>query len=376
MKAISFYLIVLLTFVMFTNVLAEDGYHTVKYPLSEQLPAHNYYTTFRDTPDDMPLIRSFPTEALQSYPEILDVRDNIKIFPLNYGMRVTIQLKDSVETLPVFYWIHTSASEAEEGYVDRISGANIIPQNSSDYKDIEKIGDNCFHYMKRMIYFIRNNVRVHVNLNPSYLNYEAVLRIAELIDEALVQADKINDISKLQAPVITSVTLLDDTLPRFHRIKVDAYDPSGKSLFYDYTGRPLSVDSFEDGILEILKLKINRTINIWVINEDRLVSKHSIFTPSAKVPPPFILNQNAPNPFNPGTAIGYELTQPGQVSLRIYDLLGREVSVSVDGIKDAGYHEAYWNGKDSTGNPAASGVYLYRLEAGGSAETRRMMLVR
>ena len=97
---------------------------------------------------------------------------------------------------------------------------------------------------------------------------------------------------------------------------------------------------------------------------------------TAEAPKAFTLKQNAPNPFNPGTAIGYELTQPGQVSLRIYDLLGREVAVTVDGMKNAGHHEAFWNGRDSTGNPAASGVYLYRLETGGSAETRRMMLVR
>ena len=108
--------------------------------------------------------------------------------------------------------------------------------------------------------------------------------LAKLIDESLVQVEKIDDISLLQAPVITSVALLDDTLPRFHRIEVDAYDPNGKSLFYDYTGRPLSVDSFEDGILKILKLKVERTINIWVINENRLVSKCSILTPFTGYP--------------------------------------------------------------------------------------------
>ena len=97
---------------------------------------------------------------------------------------------------------------------------------------------------------------------------------------------------------------------------------------------------------------------------------------TAETPQAFTLHRNVPNPFNPGTAIGYELTQPVQVSLRIYDLLGREVAVLVGGMMDAGHHEAYWNGRDSNGNPAASGVYLYRLEAGGSAETKRMMLVR
>ena len=131
------------------------------------------------------------------------------------------------------------------------------------------------------------------------------------------------------------------------------------------------------------------TIKIWVINKNNFFSsiyevKLTFYLPSAvtekgtiaETPQAFTLHQNAPNPFNPGTAIGYELTQSQQVNLRIYDLLGREVAVPENGIKDAGYHEAYWNGRDSTGNPAASGVYLYRLEARGSAETKRMMLVR
>lgn len=277
MKTISCYTIILLAFAFYSNVLAEDGFHTVKYPLSEEFPDHDYSISFRNTPEDMPLIRSLPTKALINYPEILTVQDNVKIFPLNYGMKVTIQLEDSIETITVFYWIHASPSEAEEGFVDRIYLSNILPQNSSTYEDIGEIGDNSFHWMKRMIFFIRNNVRVHVNDNPAYLNHEAVLKVAQLIDKALIQSDKIDDVSLLQAPVITSVKLLDDS-PRFHRIKVDAFDPNGKSLFYDYTGRPLSVDNFEDGILKTIILNIDRTINIWIINEDRLVSKHSIFT--------------------------------------------------------------------------------------------------
>ena len=65
------------------------------------------------------------------------------------------------------------------------------------------------------------------------------------------------------------------------------------------------------------------------------------------------------------------------MSRPVSDLAASElVAVLVDGMKDAGHHEAYWNGRDTTGNPVASGVYLYRLETGGQVETRRMMLVR
>ncbi len=59
-----------------------------------------------------------------------------------------------------------------------------------------------------------------------------------------------------------------------------------------------------------------------------------------------------------------------------FNTFNGESAVPVNGMKDAGFHVAYWNGRDSNGSTAASGVYLYRLETGGSAETRRMMLVR
>ncbi|MBN1293570.1 MAG: T9SS type A sorting domain-containing protein [Candidatus Latescibacteria bacterium] len=97
---------------------------------------------------------------------------------------------------------------------------------------------------------------------------------------------------------------------------------------------------------------------------------------TAETPQAFTLYQNTPNPFNPGTAIRYELTQSQQISMRVYDLLGREVAVLDSGMKDTGYHEVYWNGRDANGISAASGVYLYRLKTGGYAETKRMMIVR
>ena len=97
---------------------------------------------------------------------------------------------------------------------------------------------------------------------------------------------------------------------------------------------------------------------------------------TAETPQAFTLYQNAPNPFNPGTAIRYELTRTQQVSLSVYDLLGREVALLDSGVKNAGYHEVCWDGRDSNGTPAASGVYLYRLETGDYAEAKQMMLVR
>ena len=93
--------------------------------------------------------------------------------------------------------------------------------------------------------------------------------------------------------------------------------------------------------------------------------------PEAGVPDDFALAQNYPNPFNPVTRIGYALPAGGRVRLAVYDVLGQEVAVLIEGTQTAGQHEAVW---DAQGWP--SGPYFYRLEASGRVLTRAMFLLR
>jgi hypothetical protein len=85
----------------------------------------------------------------------------------------------------------------------------------------------------------------------------------------------------------------------------------------------------------------------------------------------FKLYQNYPNPFNPSTAINYELPVAGRVDLRVYDLLGREIATLVNEVKSAGSYTVRW---DAQG--LASGVYLYRLQAGQYSATKKLLLLR
>jgi uncharacterized protein (TIGR02145 family) len=85
----------------------------------------------------------------------------------------------------------------------------------------------------------------------------------------------------------------------------------------------------------------------------------------------FELEQNYPNPFNPSTVIGFRLSVAGQASLKVFDVLGREITTLVDGVMPAGAHNATF---DASQLP--SGVYLYRLEAGGQVQTKRMILLK
>ena len=99
------------------------------------------------------------------------------------------------------------------------------------------------------------------------------------------------------------------------------------------------------------------------------------------IPAAFSLAQNYPNPFNPSTEIRYDLPVSAHVSLRVYNVLGEEVSTLVDADELAGTHIARWEGRDASGAPVASGIYFCRLEASGTGErnfhdARKMLLVR
>jgi hypothetical protein len=96
----------------------------------------------------------------------------------------------------------------------------------------------------------------------------------------------------------------------------------------------------------------------------------------AGVPTRYALRPNYPNPFNPVTTIQYDLPKTERVSLVVYNVKGEKVRELVGRDQPQGRYEVYWDGRDFAGNPAASGVYFYRLVAGDFVETRKMVLLK
>jgi hypothetical protein len=90
----------------------------------------------------------------------------------------------------------------------------------------------------------------------------------------------------------------------------------------------------------------------------------------------FALEQNHPNPFNPVTSIGFTLHRSGPVSLRIYDAAGRQIRRLVAGNRAVGRYVEMWDALDDNGNRVSSGVYFYRLNAGGQTLTRKMVFLK
>lgn len=89
------------------------------------------------------------------------------------------------------------------------------------------------------------------------------------------------------------------------------------------------------------------------------------------IPDSYQLSQNYPNPFNPSTKINFTIPVNGQVSLKVYNILGKEVMSLVNDIMPAGKHEITFNGSNLN-----SGTYFYRLQSGNFVETKKMLLVK
>ena len=96
----------------------------------------------------------------------------------------------------------------------------------------------------------------------------------------------------------------------------------------------------------------------------------------ASVRPLGMLSQNYPNPFNPTTNIKFNIPTSSNVNLSIYNVKGQLVKTLVNDKFAAGEHSVTWNGVDNNNNTVASGVYFYKLDANGSTEMRKMLLMK
>jgi hypothetical protein len=146
---------------------------------------------------------------------------------------------------------------------------------------------------------------------------------------------------------------------------VDAGDP-GSQMISGSTRTDMVLDA---GIVDMGFHWIHtlaQAVNDLNLVEQPIATLNSLLPPSVG-----LALSNAPNPFNPTTAISYALHTASSVTLRVYDSSGRLVSTLVEGWQEAGTHEASFNGSN-----LASGMYLYTLTAGIQTTTGKMMLLK
>jgi hypothetical protein len=94
------------------------------------------------------------------------------------------------------------------------------------------------------------------------------------------------------------------------------------------------------------------------------------------LPSSYSLDQNYPNPFNPSTMINYTLPKAGNVQIKIFDSLGREVRSLINEEKNAGKYNVMWDAKDNYGRKISSGIYFYTITSGDFVQTKKMVLMK
>jgi flagellar hook assembly protein FlgD len=107
-----------------------------------------------------------------------------------------------------------------------------------------------------------------------------------------------------------------------------------------------------------------------------LTNQGSTAVAEPAAPVRFAVGPNRPNPFSRQTTILCALPEPGDLRATIYDVAGRAVRTFFRGQAPAGENAITWNGLDDGGRPLPSGIYYYRIEAGGQSATRKLVLAR
>ncbi|MCX6136804.1 MAG: T9SS type A sorting domain-containing protein [Ignavibacteriales bacterium] len=108
-----------------------------------------------------------------------------------------------------------------------------------------------------------------------------------------------------------------------------------------------------------------------VVGDQRWGTPKTGVISNQQMPGVFALDQNYPNPFNPATTIGFAIPKSGMVTLTVFNMLGQEVATILRGEMNAGRHDVSFDA-----SALSSGMYMYRLNAGGSTAVQKMMLLK
>ncbi len=179
------------------------------------------------------------------------------------------------------------------------------------------------------------------------------------------------DASSEKVLSVADTRLIKDQVPVNYKGWKDVFfQLSGNHRVYLRIGLNIPAQlSIKQSLVEVLYLKENGGQQLAKGKEEKPV-------PVQTIPKVYQLFQNYPNPFNPITTIRFDLPEATDVQLVVYDIAGRRIATLMNGYVSAGEHRVVWDGRDDAGNRVASGVYIYRLQAGEFVASRKMLLVR
>jgi len=155
-------------------------------------------------------------------------------------------------------------------------------------------------------------------------------------------------------------------------------DAEGGELLIEYVNlknNPKNLITLDTRALK----RSNFTLQIeysFLSDENHLIGQGKQLFDLVAIPNQFALHQNYPNPFNPVTTIEYDLPDDGLVKLTIIDILGRQVIQLTNEYQTAGYKSVSWNGRNTIGKTASTGIYFYILESGKYSDIRKLVILK
>lgn len=132
-----------------------------------------------------------------------------------------------------------------------------------------------------------------------------------------------------------------------------------------------TITGLEDGVRYYFAIS---ALDYWG-NESPYSVEASAYAGEIQPAPQIHLENNYPNPFNPGTVIKFELPEPQYIELAIFNCLGQKIKLLSSAMTEAGAHSVYWNGRDDAGQQAACGIYYYRLKSQNKIVQKSMLLL-
>jgi hypothetical protein len=197
--------------------------------------------------------------------------------------------------------------------------------------------------------------------------------------EALIEGDSLKRVSltsntatktispiystALQGIAITADDKYAFVVGSFAKVVVDL---ASDTVIQTFTAGGTSVATTADGSRFFVTDSYNGTVRVY-----KKTNPTGVKNNTASIPSGYGLSQNYPNPFNPTTVIAYQIGATGHVTLKVFDMLGREVKTLIDEGQNAGSHSATFDA-----NTLPSGVYFYRLQAGAFMETKKLILLK
>jgi hypothetical protein len=192
--------------------------------------------------------------------------------------------------------------------------------------------------------------------------------IKDNIDKAIA-ASPITYVSKDDPPFLIMHGTQDMTVPFHQSVELDS---AYKKINHDVLFIPQQGAGHGGGAFNSDSTR-NRIINFFI----RTLSANTGVEYLEEIPQGFFLEQNYPNPFNPNTIISYQIPTLSRVTLKIYDVLGREVATLVDELKEPGSYNFEWRIDNSEiSSRYSSGIFFYTLRADKFIQTKKLVLLK